>query len=332
MSIRFQILRWGFVGFVLIASAASASSTLPEAGQWQASPQLASQQKNPENLLSYCIQKNEGTWQVAESCDLNKANYEMVAVDPYNLTFHLSAPTPRRSGSSWECPRNSAGASGRSNHGYTLCNSAFTKGSSNIDEAVFGGINSLLFGSSLKALPVDTEALSAAAISAGLHQAAYNAAFSKAKSSQQLSKLIATYQNNDPDQLIPEAEARLKEYETNEKVAIEAERLRRKNDAAANAEAIRNKELERVAATAKKEKQRKIWLSRIQPGDDCWIGPFSSSYMSNFMLKAMVIETKPALVRVQYDGGQTNKPNFNVNRDVSEEWVKRENVYPSDWN
>lgn len=84
---------------------------------------------------------------------------------------------------------------------------------------------------------------------------------------------------------------------------------------------------ERTRAAQARERETRIthWRQTLKAGDACWVGPRKLDFRRG-MLHALVVEIKPAIVRVQYDGKTSTY--YVIDMPHHEEWVKTAELYP----
>ena len=294
------------------------------------------------DLVRFCVAKTDDKWNQSEPCNVKQNNVEIVYVDPWHRLIFLGASAPRpqdlstlekrnqqyRQGEpvdSWECYYGAFGTADRTKHGYTVCSSALTKGATGAGEAVIGNLANALFGTIRKRVAVDTDAVDKVVQDANLIPDSYRRAFATAKTSSDFDRFIQRYRNDDPDHLVPKANEALAQARQAEDAArAEAQAETQQLQVAYEKQRVAD-ERARVAQARERETRITHWRQTVKVGDGCWVGPRKLGYTRG-MMHALVVEIKPTIVRVQYDGRTSTY--YVVDLPQREEWVKTAELYP----
>ena len=184
------------------------------------------------------LTKSGDSWTASNNGDESKNGVEIISIDLADKTIYVNAFPPtnvteyeRKRGpgkdNRWECFSGLLSNHSRNSHGYSICASALTKNVSNGFEAVIGSLN-LLVGTARTYVAIDPAKVLAAVNSSGAIKIAeqeladeqlsnYRNAYSLATTSRQLNSFIERYKNNDPDELVSQAEKKLTELEAQDK-------------------------------------------------------------------------------------------------------------------
>lgn len=324
MRSKLKILLGIFLLLLIVSGCASApdrrDSSLASDRSWTVAKSLAN---HGSGLMRFCIAKTEGKWSPSKTCDEKQSNVEILYLDPWTKRVFLGASAPSYtnisvaekerqriapSSTDWECFYGALGTAERTKFGYNVCNSALTKGATGAGEAVIGNMFNVVFGTIKKRVAVDADAVLDAAEQANLFIESYRTVFANARTSTEFEKFIQLYRSDDPDKLIPQAmeaiqgakQAEIMQAAEREKLlAIQrAETVKRRQE-------YETKRLaeERIQATQAHEREQRLntWRQSAKVGDNCWVGPRRWD-SEQAMLRALIVEIKGPLFRVQYDG------------------------------
>lgn len=192
-----------------------------------------------EQTKNYYLIRSGETWSVSRSGDLSQDTVERVAVSLSTGVIYLDTKGPSRVSvgerergpgrdNKWECFQGVIlnGSGFRTASDYSICSSNLAKNVTTPGEAAIGSLN-LLFGSVRRFMAVDQEKILAIAETSGLidmidqdRQAAtgaeYHAMFAAATTPGLINNFTAKYQANDPEGLVPQAQARMQQAEIEE--------------------------------------------------------------------------------------------------------------------
>jgi hypothetical protein len=315
------------------AQETAATTKFPvDTSKWMVGDTLVPESRKGPAPLKLCLKREGETWKDAPDCDLKDDKVEILLVypGPQHTYLYLGAVPPsaklmseaekRRTGgsypataTSWMCAYGALGTDSRK-HGYTICSSSLTKDSTGAGEAIGKNIVNVFVGTVQKRMVIDQEAVLAAAKTTGLAgiietrlYKEYRDAYENSVTGSHWRAFIARYKESDPDNLVPSAQKSLAQAEQHE--------------AAHQARA----EKRHAVAVKQNAAALEAWRTKVKTGDTCWVGPRDVGGM-NVMMRAMVIESKPPIIRVQYDG--ITNGNFKVALREREEWVKATHLYP----
>jgi hypothetical protein len=109
-----------------------------------------------------------------------------------------------------------------------------------------------------------------------------------------------------------------------------AAQVMREQQALLREQQAREKEKQEVLAEQKKQQRLNTWRRSIKSGDTVWRGPLVNDVLKQngvreFYMRGMIIELKPPIALVQYDGSAS----FNTQFQPKTEWTKLVELRPS---